>query len=90
MVYFLFPRPVNMKIGTIKDERILVTNHLLDQLFYLINQGSVLDYAMPFLCTYDGHSKMKGKNYLVIVNLQENINVELAKELVQKNLCFRN
>jgi hypothetical protein len=44
----------------------------------------VLDYAMPFLCTYDGHSKMKGKNYLVIINLQENINVELAKELVQR------
>jgi hypothetical protein len=72
-----------MKIGAIKDERILITNHLLDQLFYLINQESVLDYAMPFLCTYDGRSKMKGKCFLVIINLQENI-VELAKELVQK------
>jgi hypothetical protein len=44
----------------------------------------VLDYAMPFICTYDGCSKMKGKNYLVIINWQENIIVELAKELVQK------
>jgi hypothetical protein len=83
MVYFLFPRPINTKIGTIKDERILITNHLLYQLFYLINQESVLDYAVPFLCTYDGRSKMKGKYFLVIINLQENINVELAKELVQ-------